>query len=204
MSPFFEKIIFIVITLIVNIFVWIILYQRKIEDDNSYFEDKKRELLNLVEDADEMIQELNNLSDYICTRIDQKNNTLNKAIDELKMYLEKFEKLHQESLFNTTTLFTDTNNVVYDSLKVIEKDGSQKIQTNMDLHAFNVMDNKKISDENIDKVENNRKHLNKTTLTSQKYKKILNLAEKGLSSIEIAKNLNMGRGEVQLILDTRK
>lgn len=86
MEQFYLGFIIIGILLIIIPFVWFIINKKKSNDYMNLLEKKKNELSGIINDAEQMIEELNRFSDYIVTQIDLKN-------EQLWNNFNKFDKL---------------------------------------------------------------------------------------------------------------
>ena len=64
--------------------IWIARDNRKNHNMINRAEDEKAELISIIEDAELMVNELNNFSDYILTRIEEKNSAVGSYIEELE------------------------------------------------------------------------------------------------------------------------
>jgi DNA-binding NarL/FixJ family response regulator len=111
-----------------------------------------------------MINELNNLSDYIVTQIDEKNMQLSTIYQEVEERLKKYD--HITKTIDVQKI--DTKGVELQKEKTKEKD-------------YN---------------EDSSKGLDKSSV----YYKILDLSNQGYNVNDIARQLNIGKGEIQLIL----
>ena len=120
----------------------------------------EQELKARIEEADQMLQELNQFSSYIKSELETKHREL------LFLYQLIEEK---EKFF--VPLKTEENNDNYVNVKDKDKD--------RDLQAFTILNNKN-------------------------YNSIIELYKAGKDTVSIAKQLNIGKGEVELILGLAK
>jgi hypothetical protein len=193
MSGFYSCIIIIGILVEFIAFVWILIDKKNKINYKKIIDSKKNNLLEIIEDADIMVDELNKFSDYIVSEFDKREK-------KLELYFEKADKIcineefeMNERTKNGTDNLSITNNVLskgnheshINDLSNLNINKIQKTisRTQMNLNSF--------KDEINDKII----HLH------PKYRKIFNLKENGLSQSDIARELNMGREEVKLILD---
>ena len=73
MGAFYVSMIFLGILLVIGSLFFIALDRANGKDFFKEFDRKKDEMFNLVQEAEEMIQELNKMSDYVVTMISEKN-----------------------------------------------------------------------------------------------------------------------------------
>jgi hypothetical protein len=66
------------------------------------------------------------------------------------------------------------------------------------------MDYNELSDSSLDKIEQFTESRDNMIPVRNKYKEVARLAKEGFSEIEIAKRLNMGKGEIQMVLSLQK
>lgn len=143
---------------------------------NEYYrmEKKQKEVTELLETADEMINELNKFSDYIVRDVEDKANEVKQIINELDSVVEeKKQKIQKQkdnlALLNSGATYNLQKNHVLPKLKRTEHKQEQRA---IDL--------------------------------GNKSMQILKLSGEGLDEAEIAKKLNIGRGEIQLVLGMKK
>lgn len=73
MGAFYVSIIFLGILLIIGSLFFIVMDKVNGKDFFKEFDRKKEEMFNLIQDSEEMLQELNKMSDYVVTSISEKN-----------------------------------------------------------------------------------------------------------------------------------
>lgn len=201
MNQFYVSIIFLGITLILVSLVCIAYDRKKSDDYAKLLGEKKEELINIISDSEQMVEEMNKFSDYIATQMELKNEELSvnlKVIDDkLKQISVKvhesadIKSIHGERVVNGTAMgvYVKAKGSVFDhnSDLIIDKVSFENSST-----AYT---------QNL-KQQNKIKH-NVISLNSR-HKEVIILAENGLNETEIARRLNMGKGEVQLILGVNK
>lgn len=89
MGAFYVSIIFLGILLVIGSLFFIAMDKVNGKDFFKEFDRKKEEMFNLIQDSEEMIQELNKMSDYVVTIIAEKNQE----------YFEKVSMARTESNF---------------------------------------------------------------------------------------------------------
>lgn len=174
MNSFYVCIIFSGILLILISMILIAYDRKKGYDYTEKLEDKKFELETVISDADQMISEMNKFSDYIVTQIELKNEELNT---NLKMAEERFERLEARI------------------------SQSQNIESSLQPE---ILQEVAVNGNNYEPFKVHYKTRDKVVPINHKFKKVIQLSEDGISHTEIAKTLNMGKGEVQLILEMNK
>ena len=85
MNQFYVSLIFIGILLITFSLILVLLDKKKVFGFARNYERKKQELIEIINDAEQMIEELNKFSDYIVTQMDFKN-------EELRLNLKKADE----------------------------------------------------------------------------------------------------------------
>ena len=90
MGAFYVSIIFLGILLIIGSLFFIVMDKVNGKDFFKEFDRKKEEMFNLIQDSEEMLQELNKMSDYVVTSISEKNQEFfekyNKAQTDNEYY----------------------------------------------------------------------------------------------------------------------
>jgi DNA-binding NarL/FixJ family response regulator len=196
MNQFYVSLIFIGITLILASLGWILYDRKKSYENIRLLEQKKTELLETVKDAEEMIDEMNKFSDYIVTQMELKN-------DEIRTNLKYFDTKINEirSRAENSLVSTDNNTSKADDSM---DSGNTRIGENP------VQENKcDLIIENLPDLYENRvkptaKKNDKIIPLNSRYRDVVKLAENGLSDVEIAKRLNMGKGEIQLVREINR
>lgn len=143
-----------------------------------------------------------------------------KGYDYSTKLIDKKEELEAiisdaDQMINEMNKFSDyivtqmelKNEEMSTSLKVFEEKYNQlntrNSQSNMESTAVQQMAVN--ADSVISQVNKIHHKINeKVVPINNKYKRVIQLSEKGISDTEIAKSLNMGKGEVQLILEMNK
>ena len=145
----------------------IVISSRKPDYLEGSMERKKNEVAAVINEAEQMLEELNKFSEYIVTQMDFKS-------EELRNSLRYFEQ--------------QVNTIVAEKNKEIEAI-SQALPEQHRLFA--------------NTFQTVREHDNVIPLDSR-YREIVRLAGEGLSAVEIAKRLKIGKGEIQLVVDINK
>lgn len=145
-------------------------------NDMQFFSDRAKELEDVVANADQMMHELNNLSDYVVTRVEEANARLIHTIKQID------ERINDgRELISAIDIKRDRNDQKYDVK--IEPVVPEQVQV--------PVKEKKQSPKAV------------AVPKGSKQEQAAQLAEQGMNIREIAKVLNIGQGEVQLLLGIR-
>ena len=157
---------------------------------------KKNEIEEMLLSADQMIDELNRFSDYMIGHIEEKVQEAEELILQIDNKIDNRQIAVQDELIITRSVEEKMRNLKNQAEKANAKTiipftnkasvvnpGKMQMYTRTGTIGGSPSDN-----------------LLKSNL---KTKQIISLAEKGLDEAEIAKMLNVGRGEIQLILGMR-
>lgn len=199
MNQFYVSIIFIGITLIVISLIWIICDRKKSYDYAKKLDEKKEELVNIIADAEQMIEELNKFSDYIVTRMELKNEELCKNLNLIDERLKQIDRMTHND--HEAKELSGEKIIYANSGDISDKHDESKFNCSSDLiiEKLNLYKDAEHSQDGT-----RAKIKEKVVPLSSRHKEVLQLADKGLSETEIAKKLSMGKGEIQLILGLNK
>ena len=120
MGAFYVSIIFLGILLIIGSLFFIVMDKVNGKDFFKEFDRKKEEMFNMIQDSEEMLQELNKMSDYVVTSISEKNQEFfekyNKAQTDNEYYqsaeaLSKGAGVYNQMLRHTPTVPVRVNPV---------------------------------------------------------------------------------------------
>jgi DNA-binding NarL/FixJ family response regulator len=174
MTVFFTCIILIGSGLVVFALILMLSEKRRIHDWRDDVKQKKEDLIKVIEDAETLIDEMNRFSDYVVSNLEQSNTALQKTIQEADYRIE---------LLNSKNL--DINNVGHSEPEV------------------------RPIEEPIDEQENQEETIplpnpeifrkGKVIPFDVKRREIIKLSRSGLDSTQIARLLNIGKGEIELI-----
>ena len=95
MADFHISIMFVGILLMAVSLVWIAFDKKKESDDKEVLEEKKETLVSVISDAELMIEELNNISDYLVSHIDKKRQ---EVMDTMKEANEKIKEVKDKKI----------------------------------------------------------------------------------------------------------
>lgn len=167
MTAFFVCIILIGVLITAIAMIWMVIEKKKQRDYRLETDEHRYELQQVIEDAEQLLEELNNFSTYIVTRMEEKQQAVEAVIEQADQRLNLFEQIGDIGL------------------EIPEK--SVQPQT--------------IVMEPVQKMEPNtpRAVKGKVIPLNEKKRQVIKLYKDGLDSTEIAKLLNMGKGEIELI-----
>lgn len=196
MVGFYSSIIFVGIILIVVSFIWIVFDRKNAFDTELRMDEKKAELIRIIRDAEMMVEELNKFSDYVVTQIGDKNAEMNarfkeaeKLIETMRVETASFHNMRNEVIENSCSIDTTP--------KFLEVNSVKKKDAENEKPDENVMNSGK-NMKGVSKVKE------KIISINNKHNEVITLANKGLNETEIARKLNIGKGEIQLILGVNR
>lgn len=193
MNGFYVSMIFLGIILVTISLLLIVVDKRKAFGFVKSFDDKKQELTEIINDAEQMIDELNRFSDYIVNQMDLKSEELNKnlkeAEDKVKVLGERIMAVTASSVSSDAAQTAAVNSAfAVNSVPVPVPDAVAAAYGRTDRRPSETVVRKR---EKVIQINN-------------KYTEVLRLAQEGVESLDIAKRLNMGKGEVELIIGLKR
>jgi len=139
---------------------------------------------------------------------------LDKSLDAAIIEINKMGSLVQKDITDKHNEILFLYNLILDKQKEIEhvKDGeiiSEMVEQYLQTHSAQLQllaeENATINStpeiNNVEEVEEVKKERKRPVFTNPKHEEIWNRRELGQSNAEIAKDMNIGQGEVKLILD---
>lgn len=202
MEAFYVSIIFLGILLVIGSLFFIAMDKVNGKDFFKEFDRKKDEMFNLIQDSEEMVQELNRMSDYVVSVVSEKNQeffnkSANLTLQETAINIEKdsnqeqkvLENQVQEALILPSVLDATQSEIPENTLSQNnEPETASKRAVNIQFSHNSEMYNNDASDIGKPRlVLNNRR------------REVLLLIEQGLSNDEISDKLKIGKGEIGLI-----
>ena len=243
MNGFYVSMIFLGVLLVIFSLICIFLDKRRAFSYLKSYDDKTQKLVEVINDAEQMIDELNRFSDFIVNQIDQKNEEL---INNLKLAEEKVNALSEKAgmICNGTekTTIKEGNELIQIGNESIQKGNEYRkslpMETRAEISGIKVFNaeasNEEAADSDANDLESSdavavnsgvidavvttaphsrfnsnyaaapAKKREKVIPINNKYSEVIKLSQEGMQDLEIAKRLNMGKGEVELILGLRK
>lgn len=178
MYVFYATVILIgVMCVAVSVFLYI-LDKKRSEKELEDVEKRINEITEAINDAEQIVIEMNNFSDYLLEKIDLKVEVLER----------KLERCESTSMINENNVSLKNEELEgqFNSSSVKEKNAS-KIDIRLGKDGFEVGD-----------VYNEKKE--ERVSFNDKHKKVHSLKDRGLEELDIAKELDIGIREVKLIL----
>lgn len=151
----------------------ILIFLDKLKGDDMYFniDVKAQEMKKVIEDAEEILSELNFTSDVIVKEIEEKINSLNRIYKSVNHNLSQMQASRPV---------------------VVEPQQAPVVEKTVITPRFKPVT-----------VSNAYKEVSKQEKPKTKHQQILDYAEQGMDIVEIAKRMNIGQGEVALILSLK-
>ncbi len=214
MSGFYVSLIFVGILLVLVSIILILIDKKSVFIFRKTFDDKKQELVEIINDAEQMIDELNRFSDYIVSQIDEKNEELNVSIKGAE---EKISALKSKATAISKTITATSKK----SIKGDSDDSDDTVIETKDSMAGEATKAQRQSDTGSVLPQNSvaaveaysrsetmpsktiKSRRDKVIPFNSKHSEVLRLSKQGMEGTEIAKSLNMGKGEVELIIGLR-
>lgn len=163
-------------------------------------EKKKEEIEEILGSADQMLDELNRFSDYMVTHIEDKVREIESMIVKIDVKVDDSKSTLAQKAVATQQggshgCYEKNNQNEGNVSKTIVPFSNKGIAFNANkIYSYSSYSSATISENRVaEKIIN----------SNIKSKQIISLAEKGFSETEIAKKLNVGRGEIQLVLGMR-
>ncbi len=191
MDGFYISLIFLGILLVLFSLILVFFDKRKSFGFMKSYEKKKQELIEIINDAELMIEELNKFSDYIVNQMDLKNEELSRNLSDAEKRIDKInDKLKPGGLESSTQPVQEeiiTEAVAANSgiINTVEASTAYLKHSGTTHHG-------------------NVKKADKIIPIKNKYSEVIRLSGEGIKNADIAQRLNIGKGEVELILGLRK
>lgn len=188
MEAFFISIIFLGIILIIGSLFFILMDRVNGKDFFQEFDRKKDEMFNLIQESEEMIQELNRMSDYVVTVISEKNQ----------------EIINKSMIPTAQELGPGMNNTVYTLQQAVsipqreQKHDSEPEKINAGLKEKQQL-NAQLPNNIPEKIAEDFKNIKPKISLKDRRGEVVKMIEQGLSNDEIAGKMKIGKGEIELI-----
>lgn len=209
MEAFYVSIIFLGVLLVIGSLFFIAMDRVNGKDFFIEFDRKKDEMFNLIQDSEEMIQELNRMSDYVVSIIAEKNQEyFNKQAismkkepivqsadikdDKVQEQIAKTVSIPGEEVQVETSQYLQDEKEKNPEVPVIASDGN-----NTDV--ITKMVNTQFSHNNMAEGNGNSDLPKSKLVLNSRRREVLKLIEQGLSNDEICDKLKIGKGEIGLI-----
>lgn len=225
MSGLYVSMIFIGILLVIVSLLLILIDKKNIFVFKKSVDEKKRELMEVINDAEQMIEELNRFSGYIVDQMDLKNDELHRNITDAEQriatLLETVDSVTAErpqvrkgtevsgtgagSLAEAAgpLLETETSDMEISAEKAASdaEDPGKADGIRPQVYASPAVSAAAAYNRNSMRASSGKRE---KVIQFNKYQEVLRLSKEGMNELDIAKNLNMGKGEVELIIGLRR
>jgi len=144
--------------------------KKRIHDYRQDAAEMENSLIEVIEDAEVLIKEMNKFSDYAVSRLEERNSLLTKLLEEADRRIETLRSLSGAESETLSEKFEETS----------PQESKDEAYTESSLRS-RLFSKKKVIP------------------LDDKRHEIVKLSRSGMDSGEIARLLNMGRGEIELI-----
>jgi len=191
MEALYVSIIFLGSLLVIGSLFFIAMDKVNGKDFFKEFDRKKEEMFNLIQDSEEMVQELNRMSDYVVSVVSEKNQEFFNKSANVILYETAVNIDNDEAPIIPSVQDIKQSEVPGDTISQYkepepEPEASKAVNTQFSHNSE--LYNKDSSDIGKSRlVLNNRR------------REVLLMIEQGLSNDEISEKLKIGKGEIGLI-----
>lgn len=187
MEAFFVSIILIGILVVCFALVWMVIEKKRAMDYRLEIDERRYELMQIIEDADQLLTEMNNFSSYIVDQMEEKQQSiefsLHKAEQRIEQLFDMYIKpVHVPEMLDVTKEIKEQTEKIINN-KEIKNEVNSEIEENIEIEESILSSRKK----------------GKLIPFDERKREVIKLHKKGISSTEIAKMLDMGKGEIELI-----
>jgi hypothetical protein len=197
MVSFYSSIMFIGIILIIISLIWIFLDRSRAHDTELRLDEKKAELVRIISDAEMMVEELNKFSDYVATQIEEKNKEISDKFKEFENRIYSMELEVSSRCDNIKANIENIGNNLVDVNHMGEKASNSDV-------VQEISEEQQVPKTRGRKGNSQKKVKDNVISINSKHNEVIMLAQEGLNETEIARKLNMGKGEIQLILGVNR
>lgn len=169
MEIFYICVILVGIFIVCFAMVWMVYEKKKARDYRIDIDERRYELQQMIEDAEQLLTELNNFSSYIVDRLEEKQQNVEEFISKVDKKIEMFSQI----------------------------EGKVDVIAPVESFEEPAKENSTTSEE--DYTDTFPKKKGKLISLDDTKREVIKLYKKGISSTEIARMLNMGKGEIELI-----
>lgn len=187
MEAFFVSIILIGILVVCFALVWMVIEKKRAMDYRLEIDERRYELMQIIEDADQLLTEMNNFSSYIVDQMEEKQQSiefsLHKAEQRIEQLFDMYIKpVHVPEMLDVTKEIKEQTEKIINN-KEIKNEVNSEIEENIEIEESILSSRKK----------------GKLIPFDERKREVIKLHKKGISSTEIAKMFDMGKGEIELI-----
>ena len=95
MTAFYVCIILIGIMMVAVAMIWMVIERKNNRDYRLEIDEKRYELQHLIEDAEQLLDELNNFSGYVVTQMEEKQKDMEEAVKAADERLDLFANIKE-------------------------------------------------------------------------------------------------------------
>lgn len=234
MNQFYFSLLSLGIILVIIAFIWIAYDWKKSGEEHKLLEDKKGELAKIITEAEQMIDELNKFSGYVVTQMEQKSDELSSRIKDIDDRMNKIQENTEKKFAgddngkskNVSVIDVDghmetdimCNNNYAGNAAGTAAGAVLALQECSVCQAENSSNKEQIYIEAKDTEQDETAPVfpiiamqpsgyntkGEKPLLNLKHKAVIQMYKKGIEGTEIARKLNIGKGEIELILGIYK
>ena len=164
-----------------------VIEKKRAMDYRLEIDERRYELMQIIEDADQLLTEMNNFSSYIVDQMEEKQQSiefsLHKAEQRIEQLFDMYIKpVHVPEMLDVTKEIKEQTEKIINN-KEIKNEVNSEIEENIEIEESILSSRKK----------------GKLIPFDERKREVIKLHKKGISSTEIAKMFDMGKGEIELI-----
>lgn len=186
MEAFFVSIILIGILIVCFALIWMVIEKKRTLDYRLEIDERRYELKHIIEDADQLLTEMNNFSSYIVNQMEEKQksveNTLRQADESIDCLYQNMYMASAQAP-QAFRIKMEQQEQIKENIGNIKTEAIQEIEETQETDEPIIISRKK----------------SKRIPFNERKREVIKLHKKGINSIEIAKMLDMGKGEIELI-----
>lgn len=193
MNGFYVSMISTGVFLIIVFLFFVIFDKSKTHSILKAFEDKKLELTEIINDAEQMIDELNRFSEYIVDQMELKNEELNRNLKDANQQINAISERFRKICVNIEPDVLEISAMPdHKAVAPFVANGAAVNTADTVIASYNGA--------NACTYAKSARKNEKVIPFSRKYSEVIRLSQQGMECLDIAKTLNMGKGEVELII----
>ena len=191
MTIFYVSVILVGVLVVFVALILIIVDRKKGIDYSNAIDQKSKQLVDIIKDAEQMIEEMDKFSNYIIRRFESKN-------DEIKELLCDVDK-------KVETLNAKQAEIESEREVVLKKTGTDENYSNKPVERKSFLEKQGVMFKNsVNYKKQNKRKTEKIIEINSRHKEVLDMAKTGFDETYIAKTLNIGKGEIGLILQMNR
>ncbi len=186
MEAFFVSIILIGILIVCFALIWMVIEKKRTLDYRLEIDERRYELKHIIEDADQLLTEMNNFSSYIVNQMEEKQksveNTLRQADESIDCLYQNMYMASAQAP-QAFRIEMEQQEQIKENIGNIKTEAIQEIEETQETDEPIIISRKK----------------SKLIPFNERKREVIKLHKKGINSTVIAKMLDMGKGEIELI-----